>query len=230
MWTVRISLSTLKHSRIWKQISTPHQQTSQQLGQRLTSMTSRVSASPTTQLSSARKIPLSSLQQRNSLTSSSRPSRSPRTTVHRKTVRFLWWRSLSTDASCTSRWHHSADFRMEASCRTSGWLTKSTTNFLRAISSTSHRGSSARHSRSLNLSRRRRPSSSRANFSEMLKATQSSTIANFQFGNGLTNPFLDPKASREKSWDALFFLKKPLQLRQHLFSIKTTPICSVVEK
>lgn len=205
MWTVRISLSTLKHSRIWKQISTPHQQTSQQLGQRLTSMTSRVSASPTTQLSSARKIPLSSLQQRNSLTSSSRPSRSQRTTVHRKTVRFLWWRSLSTDASCTSRWHHSADFHTEASCRISDWHIQSTTNFLRATSSTSHRGSSARHSRSLNLSRRRRQSSSRANFSEMLKVMRSSTIANFQFGNGLLNPFLNPKASQEKSWDALFF-------------------------
>lgn len=216
MWTVRISLSTLKHSRIWKQISTPHQQTSQQLGQRLTSMTSRVSASPTTQLSSARKIPLSSLQQRNSLTSSSRPSRSPRTTVHRKTVRSLWWRSLSTDASCTSRWHHSADFRMEASCRTSDWHIQSTTNFLRATSSTSHRGSSARRSRSLNLSRRRRPSSSRANFSEMLKATQSSTIANFQFGNGLTNPFLEPQSISGEILGCFIFFKETTP-------IKTTP-------
>ena len=228
MWTVRISLSTLKHLRIWKQISTPHQQTSQQLGQRLTSMTSRVSASPTTEPSSVRKMSSSSLQQQNSQTSSSRPSRSPRTTVHRKTVRFRWWRSLSTNESCTSRWHHSADFHTEASCRTSDWHIQSTTNFLRATSSTSHRGSSARLSRSLNLSRRRRPSSSRANFSEMLKATQSSTIANFQFGNGLTNPFLDPK-HLGRNPGMLYFFKKPLQLRQHHFSIKTTPICSVVE-
>ena len=194
MWTVRISLSTLKHLRIWKQISTPHQQTSQQLGQRLTSTPSRVSASLTTQPSSAREMSSSSLQQRNLLTSSSRPSRSPRMTAHRKTVRFHLWRSLSTTRFCTSHLRRSADCHTAPSCRTSDWHIQSTTNSFSAISSTSHSVSSARRSRSLNSSLQRRPSSSRVNFSVTQKATQSSTIANFQFGNGLTNPFLNTQS------------------------------------
>ena len=206
MWTVRISLSTLKHLRIWRQISTTHQQTSQQLGQRLTSMTSKVSASRTTEPSSVRATSSSSLKQRNSLTSSSRPSRSPRTTVHRRTVRFRWWRSLWTANSCTSHWRRSADCHTEASSRTSVWHTLSTTNSSRATSSTSRRNSSARPSRSLNLRRRRRPSSSRANFSATPKATQSSTIANFQFGNGLaSNPFLNPQKHLRRNPGMLYF-------------------------
>jgi hypothetical protein len=64
----------------------------------------------------------------------------------------------------------------------------------------------------------------------MLKVMQSSTIANFQFGNGLTNPFLEPQSISGEILGCFIFFKKPLQLRQHLFPIKTTPICSVVEK
>lgn len=142
---------------------------------------------------------------RNLQTSSSRPSRSPRTTAHRKTVRFRLWRLLLTNEYCTSRWHRSEDCHTEASYRTSDWHILSTTNSSRATSSTSHRGSSARPSRSPNSNHRRRPSSSRANFSATRRATQSSTIANFQSGNGLLNPFLDSKVSWEKSWDTLFF-------------------------